>query len=138
MTPMPVLRIDRLEQLTAELEAGIVDLDVWRALPVAWAAPLKLLKQLGRLDLPDRAKTEVLTSLRALPSAARSDPARADRAAAWLVHVIAWLTGQTEIPPPPPPDDLLRAAPRPASDEATGSPSSARPDLVSQPSSDNS
>jgi hypothetical protein len=130
---MAILRIDRLEVTTAELAAAIERLDPEPLVPTVLAAPVKFLRQVLRFDLPARAKAEVLTSLRRLPEAARSDPARADALAAWAVHVIAWLTDQTDLPPPP--LELGRPSrSSPGSAGATGASSSAGPDPASQPS----
>jgi hypothetical protein len=119
---MPILRLDRLEAITDELVAGIDRLDVLSNLPPTFQAPLRLLARMG-FDLPALVRAEVRTSVARMPSAARSDPARADRIAVWLVHVAAWLTDQTDEPPPPLNlDDLLPLAGSPP--PATSSPGS--------------
>ncbi len=127
---MAILRIDRLEQVTAELLEGLDQLDVWAALPRQLVAPLMLAKRFGRLDLPALALAEVRSSVERLPSEARSDPARADRLAAWLVHIVAWLTDQTDAPPPRFPE-LAPATSPPGSGGAIASPSSGAPDPAS-------
>jgi len=117
---MPILNIDRLEAISDELAAAIDALDVLGNLPPEWARPLRILAMMG-FDLPARVKAEVRSSVARLPTAVRSDPARADQVAAWLVHLAAWLTDQTDSPPPP-----LELGPRPLpasppiSVEATG------------------
>jgi len=123
---MAILNVDRLEAISDELGAAIDSLDVLANLPPEWAKPLRILRMMG-FDLPARVKAEVRSSVGRLPSVVRSDPARADQVAAWLVHLAAWLTDQTDDPPPalelgPPP------ASRPTSAGAIASSSSAAPD----------
>jgi hypothetical protein len=123
---MAILNTERLETISDELVAAIDSLDVLGNLPPEWAKPLRILAMMG-FDLPGRVKAEVRSSVARLPAAARSDTARADRLAAWLVHLAAWLTDQTDVPPGPLELEPL-PAPSPESAAAIASPSSARPD----------
>lgn len=125
---MAILNVDRLEAISDELAAAIEGLDVLGNLPPEWAKPLRILAMMG-FDLPARVKAEVRSSVARLPSVARSDPARADQVAAWIVHLAAWLTDQTDSPPPALElGPAARPASPPTSAAAIASSSSAAPD----------
>lgn len=90
---------ERANLLAGQLEALVqrtpIPLD---NLPTTWSALLKAAR-LIRLDVPGLLRGTVIDVLRSLPAAIESDADRADRVAAWLVHVAAWITGQTDEPP---------------------------------------
>jgi hypothetical protein len=89
----------------------------WRPMVPPALAPMVSAARLVRLDLVGSLRDTALGSLRELPDLAEADPDRAERITRWLVHLAAWLDGQTDTPPP----DLgaILAAP-PSSGPATG------------------
>lgn len=96
-----VLRLDRLAEVTEALAATIETADVSGLVPATLAPVVKIARMVG-LDVIALLRREAATSVRRLTSDARSAPDRADAVAVWLVHVVAYLTGQTDEPPPRP------------------------------------
>lgn len=95
-----MIRTDRMEALAGEL-ARLVETQPLPpgSLPPMVATLERAARMLG-LDLMTQARAMVAGSLRSLPSQASADPARADAVAAWLAHLLAWLTDQRDDPPP--------------------------------------
>jgi hypothetical protein len=94
---MTTLRIDRLETMVGAIVQQLDAADLGPMLPPA----LQAMDKLTRGSITRTLKDAGLSSMRHLPSAARSDSERADRVAAYVVHLVAWLTDQTDVEPPP-------------------------------------
>ena len=96
-----VLRLDRLAEVTESLATAIEQADVSGLVPRNLAPVVKVARMVG-LDVIALLRAEAASSVRRLTLDARSAPARADAVATWLVHVVAYLTDQTDEPPPRP------------------------------------
>lgn len=94
-----MLRADRVELVARAMADALATADLEAFVPET-LRPLLRLARLARMD-PMAQLRDLATSLLAdLPRLVASDPAQADRAGAWLVHLVAWLDGQTDDPPP--------------------------------------
>lgn len=106
------LRVDRVERSVQLVSEMIDSLDLeglspslMRGVP-RWAQRMVL----------GAVRRAVMDSLARLPSDIRADPDRAERASRWIVHVVAWLTDQTDQEPPAPAFASSRAIASPSSD----------------------
>lgn len=96
------LRLDRLDAML-ETAAASVEAIPRATLEAAVPAELRAVlsaARLMRLDVLELLRRIALDSLRDCSRRARSDPETADAVARWLVHIAAYLTGQTDEPPP--------------------------------------
>ena len=108
-----MLRTERVEAITTALAEALRVADL-EAMAPATLRPLLKLARSVRMDPLAQLRDMGISWLGELPRLVASDPAQADRTGAWLVHLVAWLDGQTDEPPP----DLGSLSLR--SDQATG------------------
>lgn len=114
------LQPERLDELLSLLEAAMVsasDSDLFDAMGPqlgGLAATLRRLPGPFRVDLPRQIRNISADSLARLRAASARDPVRSDRALARVVHLVAWLDGQTDERPELPDLSALMGRSRPA------------------------
>jgi hypothetical protein len=94
-----MLRTDRVEQITTALVEALRDADL-EAMAPPTLRPLLRLARSVRMDPIGPLRDMGISFLSGLPAQLAADPAQAERTSAWLVHLVAWLDGQTDEPPP--------------------------------------
>lgn len=94
-----MLRADRVAVISEAMADALAAADLEAMAPVTLRPLLRLGRSI-RIDPLAQLRDMGISWLRGLPALVASDPDRAERVGAWLVHVVAWLDGQTDDPPP--------------------------------------
>jgi hypothetical protein len=123
------LRQDRLASMIEALVGLVEQTDMTSVFPAVIRPALPIIKAVTRVDLPAELRARLLGSLRSIPARAAADPAGAERVARHAVHLVAWLTDQTDQAP-----TIEVGTFSLTSSPATESPSSAPAAPASQPS----
>lgn len=94
-----MLQADRVERITRAMSDALEAADL-EAMAPPTLRPLLRLARSVRMDPLPQLRAMATSWLDGLPRLVASDPGQAERAGAWLVHLVAWLDGQTDDPPP--------------------------------------